>query len=112
MIMIRVRVLSKGMGVFPSRVTCLTLVVYGQKRACRDRYVSNGLNVRQTARSLSDFGIVRLQTDRDGPFFTGFLPHRMTMRRRIRQKLARRGRFSLSTTKVRQAPRRLRCCFV
>jgi len=29
----------------------------------------------------------RLQTDRSGPFFTGFLPHRMTMRRRIRQKM-------------------------
>jgi len=33
----------------------------------------------------------RLQIDRSGPFFTGFLPHGTTMRLRIWQKLASLG---------------------
>ncbi|PIX96370.1 MAG: hypothetical protein COZ24_10850 [Hydrogenophilales bacterium CG_4_10_14_3_um_filter_63_21] len=33
----------------------------------------------------------RLRNDRDGPFFTCFLPHSPTMRRRIRQKLRSSG---------------------
>jgi folate-binding protein YgfZ len=42
-------------------------------------------------RSLSDFGIVGCKSTAPAPFFTGFLPHGTTMRRRIRQKTASAG---------------------
>jgi hypothetical protein len=42
-------------------------------------------------RRLQSPGGYKRETDRSGPFFTGFLPHRMTMRWRIRQQMGSLG---------------------
>jgi nicotinate-nucleotide--dimethylbenzimidazole phosphoribosyltransferase len=53
--------------------------------------------------SLSDFGIVGCETTATAPFSSASCPMEQPCGRESGKKWARRGRFSLSTTKVRQA---------